>query len=341
MVAHYLGTTRGPVWLTSFIDHGYIPVDIFLMLSGFVLALTYQSEFRAAVTVRSTARFLTYRLARIYPLYAMTSFVCLLERLGGVTVWGDPATSATSIAANLLLVQAWGENGSNLNAPSWSISTEWAANLLFPLFVVLLLRWRWRRAAAVGAGAFATLTALAFRFGQIGDGDVLPGSINWIAGPLAVMRCTSEFMLGIVCWRLHAEGLWPARLARTPAMAAILAATIFLAIRTWQDIPLVVLSCVLILGLAAETSCVAAAFGSRLPHWLGAISFSVYLWQIPLLPLRPFVIGMAANVGTADPWLIGNLIAMALVIGVSAASFAWLERPAQRAIRNAARRWFE
>ena len=89
MVAHYLGTTRGPDWLKSFIDHGYIPVDIFLILSGFVLAFTYQAYFRDAVAIGGVARFLAYRLARIYPLYAVTTLICLVQLLCGVDVWGN------------------------------------------------------------------------------------------------------------------------------------------------------------------------------------------------------------------------------------------------------------
>ena len=334
MVAHYLGTTRGPDWLKSFIDHGYIPVDIFLILSGFVLAFIYQAYFRDAVAIGGVARFLAYRLARIYPLYAVTTLICLVQLLCGVDVWGNAEASIGSTAANLLLVQAWSTAGHSLNAPAWSISTEWAANLLFPVLVVVLIRWRPRTSALLAVGAFVCLTICAYWFGQIGENDLWRGAVNWYAGPAAVMRCAAEFMLGMLCWRFRASP-WAVRFGSTPVLAGVLVAMGLFAVYTWQDIPLVALSCVLVIGLAAERSVVAGAFGSGVPRWLGGLSFSIYLWQIPLLALRPFAIALATRAGAADPWLIGNLATMAVVIGVAVASFRWLEKPSQRALRAA------
>ena len=332
MAAHYLGTTRGPDVVRSFIDHGYIPVDIFLILSGFVLALTYQAQFRNSVTVSGTGRFLAYRLARIYPLYAVTTLVCLVQLLCGLDVWGNASASVASTAANFLLVQAWRATGHTLNAPAWSISTEWAANLLFPVLVVVLIRWRMRTAALLSAAAFLCLSASAFLFGQLGEHDPWRGAVNWYAGPAAVMRCTAEFMFGMLCWRLRTES-WAVRLGSTPVLIGVLGTMWVFIVYSWQDIPLVALSCALVIGLAAERSFVSGWFGSRIPRWLGNVSFSIYLWQIPMLPLRPFAIAAATRAGAADPWLVGNLAMMAGVIGVSAASFRWLEKPSQRALR--------
>jgi peptidoglycan/LPS O-acetylase OafA/YrhL len=339
MVAHYLSTTRGPDWLKAFIDHGYIPVDIFMILSGFVLAMTYQGYFRDAVAAGGVGRFLAYRLARIYPLHLVTSLLCVAQILAHMDVWGNNGITGPSMVANLLLVQAWASDGHTLNAPAWSISTEWAANLLFPVLVVVLLRWSWRRSAACAAAAFAVLVVWALLFGQLGENDPWRGAVNWYAGPEAVMRCVVEFILGMVCWRLHAAG-WSARLGTTPVLVATIAAMLGITIWSWLDLPLIALACVLILGLAAERSTVAAALGSAVPRWLGVVSFSVYLWQIPLLPLRPLMIDAASGLGAADPWLAGNLATMGLVLLVSGGSYRWLEIPSQRAVRAAYDRRF-
>ncbi len=339
MVAHYLSTTRGPDWLKAFIDHGYIPVDIFLILSGFVLGMTYGRYFVDRVTVPSVARFLGYRLARIYPLLAVTSLVCVAEGLAGLEVWGNPGTSAGTVAANLLLVQAWWGAGHSLNAPAWSISTEWAANLLFPLLVAVLLRMRWRVAGTVAGAAFVVLGVWALLYGQLDDADPWRGAINWISGPSAVLRCVVAFMLGMICWRLHAADRtrW---FGATPVLASTVAAMLAVTIYSWLDLVLVPLACALVVGLAAERSPIAAALGSAVPRWLGVVSFSLYLWQIPLLPLRGPAIALADRLGAGDPWLVGNLAAMALVLAVSEASFRWLERPLQSVARAAFDRRF-
>jgi len=332
MVAHYLSTTRGPDWLKAFIDHGYIPVDIFLILSGFVLGMTYGGYFRGAVAVGNIRRFLVYRLARIYPLMAVTSAVCVAEMLCGLDVWGNAGTSAGTLVANLLLVQAWWGAGHSLNAPAWSISTEWAANLLFPLLVAVLLRMRWRVAGTVAGGAFMALCVWALLYGQLDDADPWRGAIDWISGPSAILRCVAAFILGMGCWRLHAEGRtgW---LGSTLVLSVTVAVMLALTIYSWLDLPLVLLACALVLGLAAERSPIAAALGSAVPHRLGVVSFSVYLWQIPLLPLRAPAIEIVARMGARDPWLVGNLAAMLLVLGVSEASFRWLEKPLQGLVR--------
>ena len=340
MVAHYLSTTRGPDWLKAFIDHGYIPVDIFLILSGFVLGMTYGGYFRGAVTAGNIARFLVYRLARIYPLMAVTSLVCVAEMLCGLDVWGAPGTSVGTLVANLLLVQAWWGAGHSLNAPAWSISTEWAANLLFPLLVVVLLRMRWRIAGTVAGGAFVALCVWALLHGQLDDADPWRGAIDWISGPSAILRCVAAFILGMVCWRLHHEGRtgW---LGSTPVLSATVAIMLALTIYSWLDLPLVLLACALVLGLAAERSPVAAVLGSAVPRWSGIVSFSLYLWQIPLLPLRAPAITLAERMGAGDPWLVGNLVAMAGVLAVSELSFRWLERPLQGVVRSAFDRRFQ
>ncbi len=339
MVAHYLATTRGPDWLKAFIDHGYIPVDIFLILSGFVLGMTYGPYFQDRVTAAGIARFLVYRLARIYPLLAVTSLVCVAEGLAGLEVWGNPGTSAGTVAANLFLVQAWWAAWHTLNAPAWSISTEWAANLLFPVLVAVLLRMRWRVAGAVAGAAFVVLCVWALLYGQLDDADLWRGAINWIAGPSAVLRCVAAFMLGMICWRLHAAGRTRC-FGATPVLAGTVAVMLGVTIYSWLDLPLVLLACALVLGLAAERSPIAAALGSAVPRWLGVVSFSLYLWQIPLLALRGPAIALSTRLGAGDPWLVGNLATMAAVLAVSDVSFRWLERPLQGLVRAAYDRRF-
>lgn len=326
MVAHYLGTTRGPEPLKAFIDHGYIPVDIFMVLSGFVLALTYQAGFQGGVAFGGVRRFLIYRLARIYPLHALTSLVCVAQILIGLDVWGNNGTTPGVVAANLLLIQAWGDGGHTLNAPAWSISTEFFANLLFPWLAVLMPQRTWLFAG----GALAVLAASAFFFGSLGENDPFRGAINWYVGPMALMRYTTEFVLGMCCFQIG-RVRW---LGMTPVLLAVAVAMVLLSVFTWWDIPLVALACLLVIGLAADASPVARFFGMGPVRWLGTVSFSIYLWQIPVLPLRGVFV--AACDWTGDPWLCGNLVTMALVIGAAAVSFYGVERPLQRAVRRMA-----
>ncbi len=116
---------------------GYLAVDFFFLLSGFVIYLSsHQSiaeEGKAAILP-----FLGRRLARIYPLYAVILFLtvifaALLTALGRDTS-GYPWSE---LPLHILLMQNWGFTPAlSWNHPAWSISTEMAAYLLFPLLIL-------------------------------------------------------------------------------------------------------------------------------------------------------------------------------------------------------------
>lgn len=114
---------------------GHMAVPAFFMLSGFVLAYNYGDRFRE-LRRAEFVRFLCLRLARIYPVHLVTLFVVLLMvvasgRLGYQLT--DAGYTSRDFVLNLFLVQTWVPDFAlNWNYPSWSISSEWFAYLLFP-----------------------------------------------------------------------------------------------------------------------------------------------------------------------------------------------------------------
>jgi peptidoglycan/LPS O-acetylase OafA/YrhL len=331
MAGHYVRDPAINDSVATVISHSYIAVDLFMILSGFVLAMIYKVQLRKP-SAAQFKRYVLHRLARIYPLYAITTIVCWLLVHCGIGVWGDPTASTAGLAANLSLVQIWAWPNDSLNAAGWSISTEWAANLLFPLFVVLLLAWPFRRSALVAGAALLCLVLTALRFGRL-DGPQI-GVVDWYTSPFALVRCTTEFMLGVFCWRLRSQAAWTATLGSTPALAAMLVVFAPLTLFPSLDLFLVLLGCLFVIGLSFETSCIARWFGSPVLRWLGAISFSIYLWQMPLLPLRSWVSDLLSRVHASYPDRLATLTMMGAVIGASALSFPLIEKPAQRWLRG-------
>jgi peptidoglycan/LPS O-acetylase OafA/YrhL len=321
-----------PFVLRRTIDHGYLAVDLFMVLSGFVLAMIYGARFVAAPSWRQFGHFLWMRLARIYPLYALTTLVCLALSLGGVPVWGEPKHDGLSVVANLLLVQCWGWPNESLNAASWSISTEWAANLLFPALAIGLLGWRWRHSATLMAGTFAALAIAALFAGQSGLDEPIIGAVNWYVAPGALLRCISEFMLGMACWRVR--GAMP-RLGGTGVMFGLAVVFLMLCQTYAADLALLPMICLLVIGLSFERSALSRFFGLPPMRWLGTISFSIYLWQMPLAPLVPWITARLAGAGLAEPSTIAKLTLMALVLAVSHLSFLGFEKPCQMRMRKA------
>ena len=129
--------------LAPFFRRGAMAVPGFFMLSGFVLAYNYADRFR---TLRwaGVLRFLALRLARIYPVHVATLLLVALMVWGGRRIGyqlTDAGYSAHDFVLNLVLAQTWvPEFRLTWNYPSWSISSEWFAYLLFPFGAAWVLR---------------------------------------------------------------------------------------------------------------------------------------------------------------------------------------------------------
>lgn len=336
MAGHYVRDTPSDPTLRFVINHMYIAVDLFMVLSGFVLAMSYDADFHAPLSGRRMGRFVLLRIARIWPVYAMSCLTCVLLVLTGIGVWGPPDISPYAVALNLGMVQTWIAGHGSLNAVGWSISTEWAANLLFPLFGLLLMRPSLRVSAAAAGGALAILVVYAAIGGRSGpDAPPVFGALTWYSYPGAMVRCLTEFMFGMFCWRLRRDAAWTVWLGTNWVLLPAVLAMAAMTLDKSMDLAFVMLACIAIIGFSHERSTVAAVFASSLPRWLGTISFSLYLWHIPLLRLEPTLETVTSSLGAPDPWLAGTLATMAIVLPLSALSFHWIEKPAQRRLRRA------
>ncbi len=192
----------GPVKVV--LGHGYIAVDLFFVLSGFVMARTYAPAFREWRGLRPYAAFLVKRLGRTYPLYI--TVLCLTGAL--LRTERSPYTGL-EWASNAAMVQAWGLADS-IVSPSWSISTELFAYIIFPLLTSVFLFGQWWRTVLASSVAFAILVFVATRPNEALNqlvSDAWPGR----NGPLdvygagtayLVLRCLAGFSLGLLCNRL-------------------------------------------------------------------------------------------------------------------------------------------
>jgi peptidoglycan/LPS O-acetylase OafA/YrhL len=322
----------------SFVYHGYLCVDLFFVLSGFVMAMTYKPLFEHGFKSRAYILFLGRRLARVYPLYLLITLVFFgLNQTASHNVAPDAPKSVASLVANIFLVQAWGVAPSYIG-PAWSISTEWAAYMLFPLLVALTLTNRAVIAAACGIAAAAALTMLA----------VLPADITHVVrvrGPLDMsigtnygpaVRCIVEFTFGLLCWRVS-QTAWGKRLQGNGAGFFAALAILFLLAIKGSDIFIVLLMPLLVLSLSADTGVPARVMGWRVIHWLGEISYSVYLvhvltfwlaWRLRhLWGMLPF--------GHVEALVLLSQALITLIIATL--TYQFIEKPGRRLLR----RWFE
>jgi len=300
--------------------HGYVAVDLFMVLSGFVLALTFVPE-------RSYGRFVVQRLCRLYPLYALATLVCMIEQWwAGTGVFAsDGEAVLPAVLSNFLLTTTNLWEVDAFDGPSWVVTVEFGLNLLLPMFVLLCLRTSDRLCIVVAAGCAIVLTVVSLLNHRL-DGGVL-GELGTLDTRLMYFRCGPEFALGMLSWRFWRRWNRPAPLL--PVVAAMLAMTPFKAL----DLPFVAATCVLIVGLASDKGWIAAMLGSPMPRWLGTISYSLYLWHIAFLPPRPVLILWLPDIGA--PLAFANTVNLALVLGFSTLSYRWFELPVSRTLRRA------
>ena len=284
---------------------GYLGVDLFFALSGYVIASAYLEAFRR-LSRGAYARFMIRRFARVWPLHAATMLLYV----------GAPACRAPGdLAGNLLMVQAWGViDHITCNEPSWSISCEWFAYLAFPGLAWLLLRSE-RRWAALGLAALG--------LGGLGLLAWLNGNSLNVTFSLGLARAACGFTIGAALCRGFAAA--KPHLAFDGCGILIIAAVGKLAVADAPDLLIAGLFGPLVLCIALAAGPLRAVLAAQPVVWLGEISYSLYLWHHFLIDRLK---GMGAVIAT--PAAVG--LVLCLVIGVAALSRRWIEQPARTGI---------
>ncbi|MBO9696034.1 MAG: acyltransferase [Sphingopyxis sp.] len=275
---HIRGGMTGflPAHAIAVLAQGYLAVDLFFVLSGFVLWWTYGGEFRDR-GVRAAPHFIVRRFARIFPLHMAILSAMVLFAAALIVSGRDPGEhySFAELPAHYLLVQNWGF-GDRLawNDPAWSISTEWAAYLLLAGtggWLVRLPRGAWSFpllviAMAAGLGWWFAAT------GRASIGDDIPAT--------GLLRCLVEFGIGILLcqwWTAQREKPRSAIIIHATALGLAAVAALLFGVTGSQPaaVPLIMAS-IVILALQASTA-PRPLLSGRIAQWLGDISYAVYL----------------------------------------------------------------
>jgi peptidoglycan/LPS O-acetylase OafA/YrhL len=123
--------------LSFFYTHGHYAVELFWLLSGFVLAARYFSN---SLTI---FQFLRNRFARLYPLHLLTLFMVMVLQVSSIIGLGHyqiyPINDLKHLFLNIFGIPFIGlQNGYSFNGPVWSVSVEIIAYIIFGVFLTLM-----------------------------------------------------------------------------------------------------------------------------------------------------------------------------------------------------------
>ena len=179
-------------------NHGYLAVDFFFLLSGFVIGYAYDERWGRGLRMRD---FIKRRLIRLHPMVVLGALLGAAAFFvqGSVRWNGEPGSTGMGLAAllcGLLLIPAWPGAGHEvrgngemypLNGPGWSLFFEYLGNLLYMLLLRRLpTRWLTLLVALTGAALATFAIGDLSGYGHLGVGWTLAGS-NFPGGMLRLL----------------------------------------------------------------------------------------------------------------------------------------------------------
>jgi len=308
------------------IDKGYLAVDFFFLLSGFVIYLsTHKTMLHDGIA--AIPAFLRRRFARIYPLHAVmlgatVLFVLLLMATGRDTS-GYPWRE---LPLHISLTQNWGFTKQlSWNHPAWSISTEFAAYLFFPVILLatpIARAPRWLLLCGM-AGSISLMAAWLYLSGL----TILGATI----AKYGLIRCLCEFSAGaMLCafWLICKDRreMWPTLVAITILAISGIAWASQPINELWAFPAMAICSIFLIAQISLRYDGDTASLPMRALLYLGEISYATYLAHFMLFIW--FKIWLVEQATDIPPWQ--AIFFIALTFLASVLLYHGVEKPGRR-----------
>ncbi|BCK75676.1 peptidoglycan/LPS O-acetylase OafA/YrhL [Acetobacter aceti NBRC 14818] len=310
------GNHRVSGYIGTFLLHGYLAVDLFFILSGLVMSMSYGHLFEKRWEVSDYFSLMIRRIARLWPLYIVTLIVT-----GILTYFIEGKTFPVVVwLANFMMIQTWGI-GESINGASWSVSVEWAVYFIFPFIFFPALKMH----RIVPFVSFFILV-LIIKIGE-NSGIQRKGPLD-IFDPhsaLPLMRCFAEFLLGMICYRITFSeyGFFHSKLISV-IIQSVTFASLFV---SGMDIVSVFLFSSCLVTLTNERNYLSRIVSWTPIYYLGVWSYAIYLWHRSFL----FMIG---DVWNGHHTVLRPMIIFIILLIVSCLSYYFIEQPWQKKIRR-------
>lgn len=324
------------------LGYGCIAVDLFFLLSGFVLSHVYQSELFTGISFSKVRHFLLLRLARIYPIH-LTILICYaLLKLSGITFLAESCdvdvlgatTSSCSrfslegLISHLTLTATWGWTSPlSWNDPAWSISSEWFGYLIFPILIQFVPRIR-NSLLALVLSVLCMLALIASLATSNIPIDKLPMDSN------GLLRIGFEFVAGMLIYQFYRSATY-ARIPWGQVSVATLVIAVALYVAGFHVFWVLPLAVPFLLSVAQPKGPISKFLSKKSVVWLGTISFPIYMGHVFVLDIW----GMTFDVSSDEdfsPLKAAAMIAGVVIgtIGFAALLHYYIEEPSRRMLRR-------
>jgi peptidoglycan/LPS O-acetylase OafA/YrhL len=325
-----------PAHQTMLVDKGYIMVDLFFIMSGFIIRHVYGDSFASGVTRTQLWQFFVARFARIYPLHFFT--LLFLVIVAALSWQWDTVANPAAIPIHLLLLQSFGIIPHHTwNVPSWSISAEWAAYSVFPWLALLFCRRRLVAYVLLPVLIVVVYVALMYWL-PVRDLDRLSRPLLHnldVTYDYGFLRGLAGFCTGMLGYWLYEDHKARSFFSKDAVAVVFVGAVAFLMHKDINDLLLLIVFLALTLCFAANSGYLHQLCALKPIQFVGEVSYSIYLMQRIALILFTGIVPIPEK--TDAPFFqkaaltIGYLL---FLVGVSSITYFGIEKPCRNFINR-------
>ena len=328
-----------------FFRKGYLWVDFFFLLSGFIMMHVYGKYFLEGFQMSHFKKFIRARFARIYPLHLFSFFGMIVLYLWfranfEINFWDELIFNIKAIPANLLFLQSMHFTSYlTWDQPSWSVGAEWWIYLIFPFMVVpfkkIARQWKILIFLFILGGYFFIIYYLYPLSNAASPFPSLNNNMLNVTYDFGFIRCFFGFLFGMLIYELYIIKWLYKYFSKSSFLLLTTILTFFVLGQDVSDLIPVVLFAFLVLMGAYATGLAEKILDWKPLQFLGDISYSIYLVHIPTLFFISFLVrkysSIAINEENSLAWFYCLLFVL-LVIAISTLTHRLVELPMRKKI---------